>query len=77
MTGVLTAITSTASVARDRPLLLDNRCGTRPARADGPSGPGISAAGLGLQHITASPSRIGDIARAALVLTHFEHGYIK
>jgi hypothetical protein len=28
-----------------------------------------------LQHITASPSRIGDIARAALVLTHFEHGY--
>jgi DDE superfamily endonuclease len=30
-----------------------------------------------LQHVTASPSRIGDIARAALVLTHFEHGYIK
>jgi hypothetical protein len=30
-----------------------------------------------LQHITASPSRIGDIARAALVLTHFEHGYLK
>uniref|UniRef100_UPI0037C8321C transposase family protein n=1 Tax=Lysinibacillus fusiformis TaxID=28031 RepID=UPI0037C8321C len=27
-----------------------------------------------LQHITASPSKIGDIARAALVLTHFEHG---
>src|SRR5437773_6154160 len=30
-----------------------------------------------LQHITASPSKIGDIARAALVLTQFEHGYIK
>jgi len=30
-----------------------------------------------LQHITASPSKIGDIARAALVRTHFEHGYIK
>jgi DDE superfamily endonuclease len=30
-----------------------------------------------LRHITASPSKIGDIARAALVLTHFEHGYIK
>jgi DDE superfamily endonuclease len=30
-----------------------------------------------LQHITASPSRIDNIARAALVLTHFEHGYIK
>jgi DDE superfamily endonuclease len=30
-----------------------------------------------LQHITASPSKISDIARAALVLTHFEHGYIK
>ncbi|HEY3951895.1 MAG TPA: IS5/IS1182 family transposase, partial [Streptosporangiaceae bacterium] len=30
-----------------------------------------------LQHITASPSRIGDIARAALVLTHFEYGYLK
>jgi hypothetical protein len=29
-----------------------------------------------LQHITASPSKIGDIARAALVLTQFEHGYI-
>lgn len=30
-----------------------------------------------LQHITASPGKIGDIARAALVLTHFEHSYIK
>jgi hypothetical protein len=29
-----------------------------------------------LQHITASPSKIGDIARAALVLTHFEYDYI-
>jgi DDE superfamily endonuclease len=29
-----------------------------------------------LQHITASPSKIGAIARAALVLTHFEHGYM-
>jgi hypothetical protein len=29
-----------------------------------------------LQRITASPGKIGDIARAALVLTHFEHGYI-
>ncbi len=29
-----------------------------------------------LQHITASPSKTGDITRAALVLTHFEHGYI-
>jgi hypothetical protein len=29
-----------------------------------------------LQHITASPSKISGIARAALVLTHFEHGYI-
>ena len=29
-----------------------------------------------LQHITLSPSKIGDIARPALVLTHFEHGYI-
>ncbi|WP_415840648.1 transposase family protein [Nocardiopsis rhodophaea] len=27
-----------------------------------------------LQHVHASPSRIGDIAKAALVLTHFEHG---
>jgi DDE superfamily endonuclease len=30
-----------------------------------------------LRHITASPSKIGDIARAALVLTQFEHSYIK
>jgi hypothetical protein len=29
-----------------------------------------------LRHVTASPAKIGDIARAALVLTHFEHGYI-
>jgi hypothetical protein len=29
-----------------------------------------------LQHITASPSKIGDITRAVLVLTHFEHDYI-
>jgi hypothetical protein len=27
-----------------------------------------------LQHITASPNKIGDIVKAALVLTHFEHG---
>jgi hypothetical protein len=30
-----------------------------------------------LQHITASPSRITQITRAALVLVHFEHGYLK
>ena len=29
-----------------------------------------------LQHITASPSKISDITRAALVRTHYEHGYI-
>jgi hypothetical protein len=29
-----------------------------------------------LQHITASPSKIGDIVQAALTLTHFEHGKI-
>jgi hypothetical protein len=29
-----------------------------------------------LQHITASPHRIGAIAKAALVLTHFEHRYL-
>jgi hypothetical protein len=29
-----------------------------------------------LQHVTASPSKIGDIAKAALVLTQFEHRYI-
>jgi hypothetical protein len=28
-----------------------------------------------LQHITASPGRISDIAQAALVLTHFEYSY--
>jgi DDE superfamily endonuclease len=27
-----------------------------------------------LRHITASPTKIGDIVKAALVLTHFEHG---
>lgn len=29
-----------------------------------------------LHHITASPGKIGDITRAALVLTHFEYDYI-
>lgn len=28
-----------------------------------------------LQRITAGLSRIGDIIKAALILTHFEHGY--
>ncbi|MFC7280158.1 transposase family protein [Paractinoplanes rhizophilus] len=28
-----------------------------------------------LQHTTASPSRIGDFVKAALVLTHFRHRY--
>jgi hypothetical protein len=27
-----------------------------------------------LRHITASPSKTGDIVKAALVLTHLEHG---
>lgn len=27
-----------------------------------------------LQHLTASPGKIGDIAKVALVLTYFEHG---
>src|ERR1051326_5047095 len=30
----------------------------------------------GPRHTTASPGKVGDIARAALVLTHFEHGCI-
>jgi hypothetical protein len=29
-----------------------------------------------LQHITASRSRIGQFAKAALVLTHFEYAYL-
>lgn len=29
-----------------------------------------------LQHVTACPQKIGDIAKAALVLTHFEHRYL-
>ncbi len=29
-----------------------------------------------LKHVTASPSKISKIARAALVLTHFEHSYL-
>lgn len=30
-----------------------------------------------LRHITASPGKIGDIARAALTLTHFEYGHLQ
>ncbi|MFD1501727.1 transposase family protein [Streptosporangium lutulentum] len=29
-----------------------------------------------LQHITISPRKISDLARAALVLTHFEHNHL-
>ncbi len=29
-----------------------------------------------LQHVTVSPGKIGEIANAALVLTHFGHGYL-
>jgi hypothetical protein len=29
-----------------------------------------------LQHVTACPQKIGDITKAALVLTHFEHRYL-
>jgi hypothetical protein len=29
-----------------------------------------------LQHVSASPQKIGDIARTSLVLTHFEHRYL-
>lgn len=30
-----------------------------------------------LQHVTASLGKIGTIARAALILTHFGHGYLR
>jgi DDE superfamily endonuclease len=30
-----------------------------------------------LQHITASPGKITRITKAALILVHFEHGYLK
>jgi len=30
-----------------------------------------------LQHVTASASRVGDLANAALVLTHVEHRYLR
>ena len=29
-----------------------------------------------LQHVTACPRKIGDIANAALMLTHFEYRYL-
>ena len=30
-----------------------------------------------LQHVTASPSRVRNLAKAALVLTHVEHRYLR
>jgi hypothetical protein len=39
---------------------------------DSPARPRPAAA----QPAATSPGKIGDIARAALVLTHFEHGYL-
>jgi hypothetical protein len=36
----------------------------------------MNLAPVGAISIICSRAKIGDIARAALVLTHFEHGYI-
>ena len=47
-----------------------------PCTASGNEGSPCSPAAGAPCSITASPTKIGDIARAALVLTHFEHGYI-
>jgi DDE superfamily endonuclease len=49
----------------------------RSRRCLGERGFAVTARWRALQHITLSPGKIGDIARAALVLTHFEYGYIK
>lgn len=49
----------------------------RTARAQGERGFALlKTRWKALQHITASPTTIGDISRAALVLTHFEHRYL-
>src|SRR5258708_2921103 len=66
--------------ASGRELDIDTRTGNALRRSMRCLGEGGFALFTGrwrpLQHITASPGKIGDIARAALVLTHFEHGYI-
>jgi hypothetical protein len=53
-----------------------SRChaGRRSSRTVGPGTPRPSACTL--QHITVSPSKIGDIVRAHPRPHHFEHGYI-
>jgi hypothetical protein len=53
-----------------------SRChaGRRSSRTVGPGTPRPSACTL--QHITVSPSKIGDIVRAHPHPHHFEHGYI-
>jgi hypothetical protein len=35
---------------------------------------GVAVPGSQIHHITANPSKIADIVKAALVLTHYEHG---
>jgi hypothetical protein len=60
-------------------VLADQAPGLRQALKRAPNGLPLwlSAAEPGSVHdITAGPSKIGDVARAALVLTHFEYGYI-
>lgn len=71
-------ITPTKQPGQGPPLALDNRTLNklqRGVRCLGERGFALLTQRWRLlQHITASPSKIGDIARAALVLTHFEHG---
>jgi hypothetical protein len=55
---------------------MDSQSSVRCAASGNAGSPCSPAAGAPWRHITASPSKIGDIARTALVLTHFEHGCI-
>ena len=73
--GVITPI---EQLSQGPPLALDNRTLNklqRGSRRVGERGFALLTQRWRLlQHITAGPSKIGDIAKAALVLTHFEHG---
>lgn len=75
--GVHTPIKQPAGGAR---LAVDNRASNallRALRALGERGFALlTGRWRCLQHITASPSKIGHITQAALVLTHFEHNYL-
>lgn len=81
--GVHTPVKSPKAKKGTAPRELDENQRTRNLLLRGLRAPGergfalLSRRWAALQHVTASPGRITQITRAALVLTHWEHKYLQ